>query len=118
VSLRAWWREQGVALGLLESSSEIFGGGKKDVGGAGGWHRKVVGEPINGIGNLDGVGGRNPYLVASIVVEARASIVASSGVDRESFMAFSTFMCVDLDSGQGKRSFVEIERAVNLGIGG
>jgi hypothetical protein len=25
-------------LSLLESSSEIFGSGKKDVGGAGGWH--------------------------------------------------------------------------------
>ena len=37
-SLRSRWREQGVALSLLESGSEIFGGGKKDVGGAGGWH--------------------------------------------------------------------------------
>ena len=81
VSLRARWREQGVALGLVESSRGIFCGGKKDVGGAGGWHRKVVGEPIDRVGNSDGVGGRNPYLVASIVVEARANIVASSRVD-------------------------------------
>ncbi len=76
-----------------------------------------MGEPINGVGNADGVGGRNPYLVASIVVEARANVVASSGVDGESFAAFGTFMGVDLDAGWGKRCFVEIERAVDLGIG-
>ena len=76
-----------------------------------------MGEPINGVGNADGVGGRNPYLVASIVVEARTNVVTSSRVHGESFAAVGTFMGVDFDAGWGKRCFVEIERAVDLGIG-
>ena len=76
-----------------------------------------MGEPINGVGNADGVGGRNPYLVASIVVEARTNVVTSSGVHGESFAAVGTFMGVDFDAEWGKRCFVEIERAVDLGVG-
>ncbi len=32
--LSVWWREQGIALRLAKSSSEIFGGGKEDISGA------------------------------------------------------------------------------------
>jgi hypothetical protein len=51
-----------------------------------------VREPVNGVGNADGVGGEDPYIVAAVVMEARADVVTSSRVDRESFTAFSTLV--------------------------
>jgi hypothetical protein len=77
-----------------------------------------VREPVNGVGNADGVGGEDPYIVAAVVMEARADVVTSSRVDRESFTAFSTLVCVDFDAWRSKRCFVEIESTVDLSVGG
>jgi hypothetical protein len=77
-----------------------------------------VREPVNGVGNADGVGGGDPYIVAAVVIEARADVVTSSRVDRESFTAFSTLVCVDFDAWRSKRCFVEIESTVDLSVGG
>jgi hypothetical protein len=68
-----------------------------------------VRELVNSVGNTDGVGGRDPYVVAAVVIEARANVVAASRVDGESFMAFSAFMGVDFDAGGSKRRFVKVE---------
>ena len=73
---------------------------------------------MNGVGNADGVGGRDPYIVAAVVMEVRADVVTSSRVDGESFAAFSTFVYVDFDAWRSKRCFVEFESTVDLSVGG
>ena len=65
---------------MAESRSEIFRSCKEDVGGTGGGHCEVVWEPVNGVGDANGVGSGDPYVVAAIVMEARANVVASSRV--------------------------------------
>ncbi len=116
--LGVWWRKQRVVLVLSEGSSEIFGGGEKDVRGAGSGHGKVVWKPVDCVGDADGIGGRDPDVVAAVVVKARANVVTAGGVDRESLSAFGAFMGVDFDAGWSKWRLVEIVRAVNLGVGG
>ncbi len=116
--LGVWWRKQRVVLVLSEGSSEIFGGGEKDVGGAGSGHGKVVWEPADCVGDADGIGGRDPDVVAAVVMKAGADVVAASGVNGESLSAFGTFMGVDLDAGWSEWRLVEIVRTVNLCMGG
>ena len=116
--LGVWRWQQGAALSLAESSSEIFGGGDEDVSGAGNWHGEVVGKPVDGVGDAEGICGWNPDLVASILVEARANVETSGGMDSKRFSAFSAFMGEDFDAGWCQWGFIEIERAVKLGMGG
>ncbi len=75
-----WRRKQGIALRLAESRSEIFRSCKEDVGGTGGGHCEVVWEPVDSVGDTNGVGSGDPDLVAAIVMEARADVVTSSSV--------------------------------------
>ena len=58
-----------------------------------------MGKPVDCVGNANGIGGRDPDLVASIVVETGAEIETSSGVDGEGFAAFGAFMGEYLDAG-------------------
>ena len=77
-----------------------------------------MGEPVDGVGNSDGISGWNPDLVASVVVEARTEVETSSGVDGKGFTAFGAFVGKDSDAGWSEGSFGEIEGTVNLGVGG
>ena len=56
-------------------------------------------EPVDSIGNANGVGGGDPDVVAAVVVEARANVVAASGMDCKGFTAFCAFVGVYFDSG-------------------
>ena len=106
--LGVWWRKQRVVLALSEGSSEIFGVGEKDVGGAGSGHGKVVWKPVNYVGDADGIGGQDPDVVAAVVMKTRADVVTACGVDGESLSAFGAFMGVDFDAGWSKWCLVEI----------
>ena len=74
-------------------------------------------EPVDSVGDASGAGGRDPYVVAAVVIEARAYVVATSGVDGECFSAFGTLMSVDFDAGWSEWCFVEVEGAMDLGMG-
>ena len=75
-------------------------------------------KPVDCVSDADGIGGRDPDVVAAVVMKARADVVAASGVNGESLSAFGTFMGVDFDAGWSEWRLVEIVRSVNLCMGG
>ena len=76
-----------------------------------------MGEPVDSVGDASGAGGGDPYVIAAVVTEARANIVAASGVDRECFSTFGAFVSVDFDTRWGKWCLVKVEGAMDLGVG-
>jgi hypothetical protein len=103
---------------LTESSGEILCSGNENVGGTGNWHGEVVREPVNGIGDADGIGGWNPDLIAAVMIVAWANVETAGRVHGKGFSAFSSFVGVKFDAGWSQWGLVEIEGAMNLGMGG
>jgi hypothetical protein len=102
---------------LTEGSGEIFSSGNEDVGGCSKGHGEVVGKPVDSVCDADRIGGRDPYLVAAVVVETGADVVAASGVYCKRFSAFGAFVGENFDAGWGEWCLIKTESAVNLSVG-
>ena len=74
-------------------------------------------EPVDSVGNADGIGGGYPHLVASVVVKTGSKVEATGGVDGEGFSSFGAFVREDFDAGWSQGGFCKIEGAVDLSVG-
>ena len=74
-------------------------------------------EPVDSVGDADGIGGGYPDLVASVVVKTGSKIETAGGVDGKRFSSFGAFVCEDFDARWSQGGLVEIEGAVDLSVG-
>ena len=101
---------------FAKSDCEVMGSGDDGIIGGGSRHFELMWEPVDGVYDASGVGGRRPNAETLIMMEAGADVVSTDGVDGKGFTGGGRLMGKNFDAGWSKGRFVKIEMAVYLGM--
>jgi hypothetical protein len=81
------------------------------------WERDIVGEPIDGECVSDTEGAGDVALVTAVVFSGRADVPAVDAVGRHVCALGGCDVDDDASAGRGERALVEVEVAVDAGVG-